>query len=193
MRECLYPCQCWSPYTPQGRLRGAVDAPDRQADTVPLETLIGLPDPRAIRARRKELRCASSTRCHQLSSAVARPCVGRGCRRNRKRHPHGLAVSAPGDAGVTCLRAPSRSWMPTRCLDRTASVGHVSASLDKATVLVNRINMFWGTKWSAEPSFFNERTLRRSHDDAVAYRLRRHPHGGSSGSDSPHPANDLLA
>jgi hypothetical protein len=25
--------------------------------------------------------------------------------------------------------------------------------------------MFWGTKWSAEPSFFNEGTLRRSHDE----------------------------
>jgi hypothetical protein len=25
--------------------------------------------------------------------------------------------------------------------------------------------MFWGTKWSAEPSLFNERTLRRSYDE----------------------------
>ena len=25
--------------------------------------------------------------------------------------------------------------------------------------------MFWGTKWSAEPSFFHERTLRRSRDE----------------------------
>jgi PRTRC genetic system ThiF family protein len=36
---------------------------------------------------------------------------------------------------------------------------------NKATVLINRINMFWGTQWSAEPSFFNERTLRRSYDE----------------------------
>ena len=34
---------------------------------------------------------------------------------------------------------------------------------NKATVLVNRINMFWGTQWSAEPLFFNESTVRRSH------------------------------
>jgi tRNA A37 threonylcarbamoyladenosine dehydratase len=36
---------------------------------------------------------------------------------------------------------------------------------NKATVLVNRINMFWSTKWLAEPCFFCERTLRRSYDE----------------------------
>src|ERR1700751_2413876 len=51
----------------------------------------------------------------------------------------------------------------TNCARQPFSASDIG--LNKATVLINRINMFWGTKWSAEPSFFNERTLRRSYDE----------------------------
>jgi len=51
----------------------------------------------------------------------------------------------------------------TNCVRQPFSTSDIGQN--KATVLINRINMFWGTKWAAEPSFFNERTLRRAHDD----------------------------
>jgi len=51
----------------------------------------------------------------------------------------------------------------TNCVRQPFSASDIGQN--KATVLVNRINMFWGTKWSAEPSFFNERTLRLSYDE----------------------------
>jgi PRTRC genetic system ThiF family protein len=51
----------------------------------------------------------------------------------------------------------------TNCVRQPFSTSDIGQN--KATVLVNRINMFWGTKWSAEPSFFSERTLRRLPDE----------------------------
>jgi PRTRC genetic system ThiF family protein len=51
----------------------------------------------------------------------------------------------------------------TNCVRQPFSTSDIGQN--KATVLINRINMFWGTKWSAEPSFFNERTLPRSYDE----------------------------
>jgi PRTRC genetic system ThiF family protein len=35
---------------------------------------------------------------------------------------------------------------------------------NKATVLINRINLFWATKWNAQPMCFDESTLRSNHD-----------------------------
>jgi PRTRC genetic system ThiF family protein len=35
---------------------------------------------------------------------------------------------------------------------------------NKATVLINRINLFWGPQWRAEPENFNDRTLDRIND-----------------------------
>ena len=69
-------------------------------------------------------------------------------------HPYGLQVSimdADTVSATNCVRQPFSA----------SDIGQ-----NKATVLVNRINMFWGTKWSAEPSFFNDHTLRRSRDGA---------------------------
>ena len=56
-------------------------------------------------------------------------------------HPYGLQVSimdADTVSETNCVRQPFS----------TSDIGQ-----NKATVLVNRIKMFWGTKWSAEPSF----------------------------------------
>ncbi len=68
-------------------------------------------------------------------------------------HPYGLQVSIMDADTVS----------ETNCVRQPFSASDIGQN--KATVLINRINMFWGTKWSAEPSFFNERTLRRSYDE----------------------------
>jgi len=67
-------------------------------------------------------------------------------------HPYGLEV---------CMM-DADTVSETNCVRQPFSVSDIGQN--KATVLVNRINMFWGTKWSAEPCFFNERSLNRSHD-----------------------------
>ena len=67
-------------------------------------------------------------------------------------HSHGLEVTLmDGDAvsETNCVRQPF-SW---------SDVGQ-----NKAMVLINRINLFWGTKWNAEPACFDETTLRSNHD-----------------------------
>jgi PRTRC genetic system ThiF family protein len=67
-------------------------------------------------------------------------------------HPYGLHVSIMDADTVS----------ETNCVRQPFSASDIGQN--KATVLINRINMFWGTKWSAEPFFFNERTLSGSHD-----------------------------
>ena len=67
-------------------------------------------------------------------------------------HPYGLKVTLmDGDtvSETNCVRQPF-SW---------SDVG-----LNKATVLINRINLFWGTKWNAQPACFDEATLRSNQD-----------------------------
>jgi PRTRC genetic system ThiF family protein len=67
-------------------------------------------------------------------------------------HPYGLEVTLmDGDmvSETNCVRQPF-SW---------SDVGQ-----NKATVLINRINLFWGTKWSAQPACFDETTLRSGYD-----------------------------
>ena len=66
-------------------------------------------------------------------------------------HPYGLEVTLMDGETVSdtnCARQPfSRS-----------DVGQ-----NKATVLMNRINLFWGTSWSAEPISFSAGTIQNSH------------------------------
>jgi PRTRC genetic system ThiF family protein len=67
-------------------------------------------------------------------------------------HSYGLDVTLmDGDtvSETNCVRQPF-SW---------SDVGQ-----NKATVLINRINLFWGTKWTAQPTCFDEATLRSNHD-----------------------------
>jgi PRTRC genetic system ThiF family protein len=67
-------------------------------------------------------------------------------------HSYGLEVTLmDGDlvSETNCVRQPF-SW---------SDVGQ-----NKAMVLVNRINLFWGTKWNAQPVSFDETTLRSNHD-----------------------------
>jgi PRTRC genetic system ThiF family protein len=67
-------------------------------------------------------------------------------------HPHALEVTLmDGDlvSETNCVRQPF-SW---------SDVGQ-----NKATVLINRINLFWGMKWTAQPTCFDETTLRSNND-----------------------------
>jgi PRTRC genetic system ThiF family protein len=50
----------------------------------------------------------------------------------------------------------------TNCVRQPFSWSDVGQN--KATVLINRINLFWGTKWNAQPLCFDEATLRSNHD-----------------------------
>jgi len=66
-------------------------------------------------------------------------------------HPYGLEVTLmDGDSvsDTNCVRQPF-SW---------SDVGQ-----NKATVLINRINLFWGTSWSAEPISFSAGTIQNNH------------------------------
>ena len=66
-------------------------------------------------------------------------------------HGYGLEVTLmDGDtvSETNCVRQPF-SW---------ADVGQ-----SKATVLVNRINLFWGTNWNAQSVCFDDATLRPNH------------------------------
>jgi PRTRC genetic system ThiF family protein len=68
-------------------------------------------------------------------------------------HPYGLEVVMMDADTVTetnCIRQPFS----------TSDLGQ-----NKATVLINRINLFWGTKWSAEPSYFHEQSLQRDYNN----------------------------
>src|SRR6202012_2008071 len=67
--------------------------------------------------------------------------------------------------GLEVVMMDADTVTETNCVRQPFSASDIGQN--KATVLVNRINMFWGTKWSAEASFFNERTLSRSHDGAT--------------------------
>ena len=67
-------------------------------------------------------------------------------------HPYSLEVTLmDGDtvSETNCVRQPF-SW---------SDVGQ-----SKATVLINRINLFWGTKWSAQTVNFDETSLRSNSD-----------------------------
>jgi PRTRC genetic system ThiF family protein len=50
---------------------------------------------------------------------------------------------------------------PTNCVRQPFSTSDIGQN--KATVLVNRINLFWGTNWSAVASAFTEKTFRSTH------------------------------
>lgn len=67
-------------------------------------------------------------------------------------HPMGLDVSMM-DADVVS---------ETNCIRQPFSLSDIGQN--KATVLINRLNMFWGTTWSAIPNHFHARSFERSQD-----------------------------
>ena len=67
-------------------------------------------------------------------------------------HRHGLEVALmDGDvvSETNCVRQPFS----------VSDIGH-----NKATVLINRINLFWGTRWVAIPNHFHARSFDRNQD-----------------------------
>jgi PRTRC genetic system ThiF family protein len=68
-------------------------------------------------------------------------------------HAYGLEVTmmdADTVSATNCVRQPF-SW---------SDIGQ-----NKATVLINRINLFWGTSWKAQPQCFGDTTPRGSSDE----------------------------
>jgi PRTRC genetic system ThiF family protein len=69
----------------------------------------------------------------------------------------------PGGLEVVMMDADAVS--ETNCVRQPFSICDIGQN--KATVLINRINLFWGTRWRAEPANFNERTLDRANDTSI--------------------------
>jgi PRTRC genetic system ThiF family protein len=67
-------------------------------------------------------------------------------------HTHGLDVAMMDADAVS----------ETNCVRQPFSASDIG--LNKATVLINRINVFWGTKWSAVPNHFHTRSFDRGCD-----------------------------
>jgi PRTRC genetic system ThiF family protein len=74
-------------------------------------------------------------------------------------HQAMLVWGHPGGLEVTVMDADTVS--ETNCIRQPFSSSDVG--LNKATVLVNRVNIFWGLGWKARPAFFEANSL-QSHD-----------------------------
>lgn len=68
-------------------------------------------------------------------------------------------------AGLEVLLMDADTVSETNCIRQPFSISDIGQN--KATVLVNRINLFWGTRWRAEPSNFDDRTFDRIQDAPV--------------------------
>ena len=70
-------------------------------------------------------------------------------------------------AGLEVVLMDADTVSETNCIRQPFSVSDIG--LSKATVLVNRINLFWGTHWRAEPRNFDERTFERIQDTSIDF------------------------
>ena len=68
-------------------------------------------------------------------------------------------------SGLEVVMMDADTVSETNCVRQPFSISDVGQN--KATVLINRINLFWGTRWGAEPFYFDERTLDRNNDRSV--------------------------
>ncbi len=68
-------------------------------------------------------------------------------------------------AGLEVLLMDADTVSETNCIRQPFSISDIGQN--KATVLVNRINLFWGTRWRAEPSNFDDRTFDRIQDAPI--------------------------
>jgi PRTRC genetic system ThiF family protein len=67
--------------------------------------------------------------------------------------------------GLEVVMMDADAVSETNCVHQPFSVS--DNGQNKATVLINRINLFWGTRWRAEPENFSERTLDRINDTSL--------------------------
>jgi hypothetical protein len=70
-------------------------------------------------------------------------------------------------AGLDVVLMDADTVSETNCIRQPFSVSDIG--LSKTTVLVNRINLFWGTSWRAEPRNFDERTFERFQDTSIDF------------------------
>ena len=68
-------------------------------------------------------------------------------------------------SGLEVVMMDADTVSETNCVRQPFSISDIGQN--KATVLINRINLFWGTRWRAEPANFNERTLDRVNDTSL--------------------------
>ena len=68
-------------------------------------------------------------------------------------------------SGLEVVMMDADAVSETNCVRQPFSTSDIG--LNKATVLINRVNLFWGTRWRAEPVFFDERTLDENNDRPV--------------------------
>jgi hypothetical protein len=67
--------------------------------------------------------------------------------------------------GLEVVMMDADSASETNCVRQPFSTSDIGQK--KATVLIDRINLFWGTRWRAEPSNFDHRTLDRINDSSL--------------------------
>jgi PRTRC genetic system ThiF family protein len=67
--------------------------------------------------------------------------------------------------GLEVVMMDADTVSETNCVRQPFSISDVGQN--KATVLINRINLFWGTSWRAEPFNFDDRTIDRIQDAPV--------------------------
>jgi PRTRC genetic system ThiF family protein len=64
--------------------------------------------------------------------------------------------------GLEVVMMDADTVSETNCVRQPFSASDVGQN--KATVLINRINLFWGTRWTAMPNHFDTRFLNRHYD-----------------------------
>jgi PRTRC genetic system ThiF family protein len=70
-------------------------------------------------------------------------------------------------AGLDVVLMDADTVTETNCIRQPFSISDIGQN--KATVLVNRINLFWGTNWKAEPRHFDERTFEKIQDTSIDF------------------------
>jgi len=70
------------------------------------------------------------------------------------------ALVAMGYAGLDVIVADGDRVEPTNCVRQPFSVSEIG--LPKSTVLVNRLNLFWGLRWRASTEYVTETTKGRA-------------------------------
>jgi len=68
-------------------------------------------------------------------------------------------------SGLEVIMMDADTVSETNCVRQPFSVSDIGQN--KATVLINRINLFWGTRWRAEPTYFDEQTFDRINDRSI--------------------------
>ena len=67
--------------------------------------------------------------------------------------------------GLEVVMMDADTVSETNCVRQPFSISDIGQN--KASVLINRINLFWGTRWRAEPANFEEGTFDRINDTAL--------------------------